>query len=130
LYSAPAGHSRASGPPICSSPDPAEITTQLPGAMTRVTAAAMPQAVAVPGQPGHGPGQEQPVLPGSQRKQREQLCPDLIIAPARTKAPEPKLVRAGGTWVVNPRQIGGQRVAAAALQPNVAEISGVVMHDR
>jgi hypothetical protein len=130
LYSVPAGYSRASGPPTCSSPDPAEITTQLPGAMTRVTAAAMPQAVAVPGQPGHGPGQEQPVLPGSQRKQREQLCPDLIIAPARTKAPEPKLVRAGGTWVVNPQQIGGQRVAAAALQPNVAKISGVVMHDR
>ena len=39
-------------------------------------------------------------------------------------------MRAGGTWVVNPQQIGGQRVAAAALQPNVAEISGVVMHDR
>jgi hypothetical protein len=130
LYSAPAGHSRASGPPACSSPDPAEITTQLPSAMTWVTAAAMPQAVAVPGQPGHGPAQAQPVLPGSQRKQREQLCPDLIIARARTEAPEPKLVRAGGTWVVNPQQIGGQRVAAAALQPNVAEISDVVMHDR
>jgi hypothetical protein len=98
LYSVPAGYSRASGPPACSSPDPAEITTQLPGAMTRVTAAAMPQAVAVPGQPGQGPAQAQPVLPGSQRKQREQLCPDLIIAPARTEAPEPKLVRPGGTW--------------------------------
>ena len=94
--------------------------------MTRVTAAAMPQPVAVPGQPGHGPGQEQPVLPGSQRKQREQLCPDLIIAPARTKAPEPKLVRAGGTGVVNPQQVGGQRVAAAVLQPSVAEFSGAV----
>jgi hypothetical protein len=28
------------------------------------------------------------------------------------------------------RWTGGRRVAAAALQPNVAEISGVVMHDR
>ena len=39
-------------------------------------------------------------------------------------------MRAGGTWVVNPQQIAGQRVAAAALQPNVVEISDVVMHDR
>ena len=29
----------------------------------------------------------------------------------------------GGTWVVNPQPIGGQRVSAAALQPNVVEIT-------
>jgi voltage-gated potassium channel len=30
---------------------------------------------------------------------------------------------------VNPQRIGGQRIAAAALQPNVVEFLDVVMHD-
>ena len=58
------------------------------------------------------------------------LRPDLIIiARARTEASEPKLLRAGATRVVNPQRIGGQRIAAAALQPNVVEFLDVVMHD-
>jgi len=58
------------------------------------------------------------------------LRPDLvIIARARTEASEAKLLRAGATRVVNPQRIGGQRIAAAALQPNVVEFLDVVMHD-
>ena len=58
------------------------------------------------------------------------LRPDLIIiARARTEASEPKLMRAGATRVVNPQRIGGQRIAAAALQPNVVEFLDVVMHE-
>ena len=30
---------------------------------------------------------------------------------------------------MNPQRIGGQRIAAAALQPNVVEFLDVVMHD-
>ena len=50
-------------------------------------------------------------------------------SPSRTEASEPKLLRAGATRVVNPQRIGGQRIAAAALQPNVVEFLDVVMHD-
>ena len=58
------------------------------------------------------------------------LRPDLVIvARARTEESEPKLMRAGATRVVNPQRIGGQRIAAAALQPNVVEFLDVVMHD-
>jgi voltage-gated potassium channel len=58
------------------------------------------------------------------------LRPDLVIvARARTEASEPKLLRAGATRVVNPQRIGGQRMAAAAQQPNVVEFLDVVMHD-
>ncbi len=58
------------------------------------------------------------------------LRPDLvIIARARTEASEAKLLRAGATRVVNPQRIGGQRIAAAALQPNVVEFLDVVIHD-
>jgi voltage-gated potassium channel len=58
------------------------------------------------------------------------LRPELIIvARARTEASEAKLLRAGATRVVNPQRIGGQRIAAAALQPNVVEFLDVVMHD-
>jgi voltage-gated potassium channel len=58
------------------------------------------------------------------------LRPDIVIvARARTEASEPKLLRAGATRVVNPQRIGGQRIAAAALQPNVVEFLDVVMHD-
>lgn len=58
------------------------------------------------------------------------LRPDLVIvARARNEASESKLLRAGATRVVNPQRIGGQRMAAAALQPNVVEFLEVVMHD-
>jgi voltage-gated potassium channel len=58
------------------------------------------------------------------------LRPELIIvARARTEASEAKLLRAGATRVVNPQRIGGQRIAAAALQPNMVEFLDVVMHD-
>jgi voltage-gated potassium channel len=58
------------------------------------------------------------------------LRPDLIIiARARNEASEAKLLRAGATRVVNPQRIGGQRIAAAAVQPNVVEFLDVVMHD-
>jgi voltage-gated potassium channel len=58
------------------------------------------------------------------------LKPDLfIIARARTESSEPKLARAGADRVVNPQRIGGERMAAFALQPHVAEFLDVVMHD-
>jgi voltage-gated potassium channel len=58
------------------------------------------------------------------------LRPDLfIIARARTDSSEAKLVRAGADRVVNPQRIGGQGMAAFALQPHVAEFLDVVMHD-
>ncbi len=58
------------------------------------------------------------------------LRPDLVIvARARTEESESKLLRAGATRVVNPQRIGGQRIAAAALHPNVVEFLDVVMHD-
>src|SRR5258707_13328928 len=60
-----------------------------------------------------------------------ELRPDLaIVPPPRTEESEPKLLRAGATRVVNPQRIGGQRIAAAALQPNVVQFLAVVMHDR
>jgi voltage-gated potassium channel len=58
------------------------------------------------------------------------LRPDLVIvARARNEESESKLLRAGATRVVNPQRIGGQRIAAAAMQPNVVEFLDVVMHD-
>jgi voltage-gated potassium channel len=58
------------------------------------------------------------------------LRPDLVIvARARNEESESKLLRAGATRVVNPQRIGGQRIAAAASQPNVVEFLDVVMHD-
>ena len=58
------------------------------------------------------------------------MRPDLfIIARARTESSEPKLERAGANRVVNPQRIGGDRMAALALQPHVAEFLDVVMHD-
>jgi voltage-gated potassium channel len=58
------------------------------------------------------------------------LRPDLIIiARARNEASEAKLLRAGATRVINPQRLGGQRIAAAAMQPNVVEFLDVVMHD-
>ncbi len=53
----------------------------------------------------------------------------LIIARARTDAAEAKLRRAGADRVVNPQRIGGDRMAAFALQPHVVDFLEVVMHD-
>ena len=58
------------------------------------------------------------------------LRPDLIIiARGRTEESKSKLLRAGANRAVNPQLIGGQRMAAFALQPHVAEFLDVVMHD-
>lgn len=58
------------------------------------------------------------------------VSPDLfIVARARTEAAEPKLRRAGANRVVNPQFLGGSRIAAMSLQPNVAEFLDVVMHE-
>jgi len=59
------------------------------------------------------------------------LRPDLfIVARARVEETEEKLRRAGADRVVNPQSIGGSRIAAFVLQPNVTEFLDVVMHDR
>lgn len=58
------------------------------------------------------------------------LRPDLvIIARARSDESTAKLMRAGADRVVNPQLIGGRRMAAFALAPDVAEFLDVVMHD-
>jgi len=58
------------------------------------------------------------------------LRPELqIIARARNESSEAKLVRAGADRVVNPQQLGGDRMAAFVIQPNVVEFVDVVMHD-
>ena len=58
------------------------------------------------------------------------LRPDLVIvARARTPESKDKMVLAGATRAVNPQRIGGRRMAAFALQPDVAEFLDVVMHD-
>lgn len=57
---------------------------------------------------------------------------DLVIiarARARTGASRTKLELAGATRAINPQRIGGRRMAAFALQPDVAEFLDVVMHD-
>jgi voltage-gated potassium channel len=59
------------------------------------------------------------------------LRPDIfIVARARLEESEEKLRRAGADRVVNPQSIGGARIAAFLLQPNVTEFLDVVMHDR
>lgn len=58
------------------------------------------------------------------------LAPSLVIvARARTADSKEKLVLAGATRAVNPQMIGGRRLAAFALQPDVAEFMDVVVHD-
>jgi voltage-gated potassium channel len=58
------------------------------------------------------------------------LNPDaFIVARARQESAEPRLVQAGANRVVNPQKIGGDRMAAFAVQPNVAEFLDVAMHD-
>jgi voltage-gated potassium channel len=58
------------------------------------------------------------------------MRPDLhIIARARNESSEPKLVRAGADRVVNPQQLGGDRMASFVTQPHVVDFLDVVMHD-
>jgi voltage-gated potassium channel len=58
------------------------------------------------------------------------MCPDtVIVARARTTDSKRKLELAGATRAVNPQRIGGRRLAAFALQPDVAEFLDVVLHD-
>jgi len=58
------------------------------------------------------------------------MRPDLnIIARARSESSEPKLVRAGANRVVNPQQLGGDRMASFVTQPHVVDFIDVVMHD-
>jgi voltage-gated potassium channel len=58
------------------------------------------------------------------------LNPDLvIIARSRVDDTEQKLLRAGADRVVNPQRIGGNRIAAFALQPHVTDFLDVAMHD-
>ncbi len=59
------------------------------------------------------------------------LKPDLfIVARSRSGDSAEKLQRAGADRVVNPQNIGGARMAAFVLRPNVAEFIDVVMHER
>jgi voltage-gated potassium channel len=58
------------------------------------------------------------------------MCPDtVIVSRARTTGSKRKLELAGASRAVNPQRIGGRRLAAFALQPDVAEFLDVVMHD-
>jgi voltage-gated potassium channel len=58
------------------------------------------------------------------------LAPDLfIVARAREEHSVAKLTRAGANRVVNPQELGGARMAAFVVQPNVAEFVDVVMHE-
>ncbi len=52
-----------------------------------------------------------------------------IVARARQDASVDKLARAGADRVVNPQRIGGARMAAFVVHPNVAEFLDVVMHE-
>lgn len=52
-----------------------------------------------------------------------------IVARAREESALPKLLRAGADRVVNPQQIGGDRMVALTLQPAVAEFLDVVVHE-
>lgn len=59
------------------------------------------------------------------------LRPDLfIVARAREEGSVGKLERAGADRVVNPQELGAQRMAAFIVRPHVAEFVDVVMHDR
>jgi voltage-gated potassium channel len=52
-----------------------------------------------------------------------------IIARARNESSESKLARAGADRVVNPQQLGGDRMASFVTQPHVVDFIDVVMHD-
>ncbi|WP_245922414.1 potassium channel family protein [Nocardia nova] len=62
----------------------------------------------------------------SARSQRSDL---VIVARTRNDNSKAILLRAGADRAVNPQLLGGRRMAAFALQPNVAEFLDVVMHD-
>ncbi len=58
------------------------------------------------------------------------MCPGLfIVARSNVSSAEPKLRQAGVDRVVNPHEIGGSRMAALVLQPDVADFLDVVMQD-
>jgi voltage-gated potassium channel len=58
------------------------------------------------------------------------MRPDMqIIARARNESSGPKLLRAGANRVVNPQQLGGDRMASFVTQPHVVDFVDVVMHD-
>jgi len=58
------------------------------------------------------------------------MRPELqIIARARSESSEPKLMRAGADRVVNPQQLGGDRMASFVTQPHVVDFVDIVMHD-
>jgi voltage-gated potassium channel len=58
------------------------------------------------------------------------LSPTLqVIARARSNSSEPVLRRAGADRVVNPQQLGGDRMASFVVQPDVVDFVDVVMHD-
>ena len=58
------------------------------------------------------------------------MRPDLqVIARARSGSSEPKLMRAGADRVVNPQQLGGDRMASFVVHPHVVDFVDVVMHD-
>jgi voltage-gated potassium channel len=52
-----------------------------------------------------------------------------VVVRTSTQANEPKFLRAGADRVVNPHEIGGSRMGALAMQPNVAEFLDEVLHD-
>jgi voltage-gated potassium channel len=59
------------------------------------------------------------------------MRPDLfIVSRAREESSLAKLERGGADRVVNPQEIGGARIAAFVLRPNVTEFLDVVMHER
>jgi voltage-gated potassium channel len=58
------------------------------------------------------------------------IRPDIfLVARARSADSEKKLRRSGADRVVNPQSIGGSRMAAFVVRPNVAEFLDVVMHE-
>ena len=52
-----------------------------------------------------------------------------IVARTSDQKIEPKFFQAGANRVINPHEIGGSRMAALALQPNVAEFIDEILHD-
>jgi voltage-gated potassium channel len=57
------------------------------------------------------------------------MNPDLfIVARANSAEATPKLRQAGADRVVSPHEIGGSRMAAFVMQPNVADFLGEAMH--
>lgn len=57
------------------------------------------------------------------------MCPGLfIVARSNDSSAEPKLRQAGVDRVVNTHEIGGSRMAALVLEPDVIDFLGVVMH--